>query len=84
MYSPLTLKILDYGESEYVNQFGLIVDEAAGPLRIQGRVLHPPTLKFCAGSKQPTIVRRFRLNNRLNVDLCIETCKWRLEHARLL
>ncbi|TFK43467.1 argonaute-like protein [Crucibulum laeve] len=51
------LAVLAYGQSEYVRQFGMSVDHAAGPLKVQARLLKPPVLKYGAGSKQPTIVR---------------------------
>ena len=51
------LQVLAYGQSDYVRQFGMAVDEAAGPLKIQARVLKAPMLKYGPTSKQPTIVR---------------------------
>ncbi|KAJ7135279.1 argonaute-like protein, partial [Mycena crocata] len=49
------LGVLAYGQSEYVRQFGMTVDHAAGPLTVQARVLKPPMLKYGAGSRQMTI-----------------------------
>ncbi|KAF8974495.1 argonaute-like protein [Flammula alnicola] len=49
------LSVLAYEQSEYVRQFGMNV-ATAGPLRVQARVLKPPTLRYGPGSKQPTIV----------------------------
>ncbi|KAJ7641742.1 argonaute-like protein [Roridomyces roridus] len=49
------LQILAYGQSEYVRQFGITVNEAAGPLRLNARILEPPTLRYGRGSRQPTI-----------------------------
>ncbi|KAG5649009.1 hypothetical protein DXG03_000358 [Asterophora parasitica] len=49
------LSVLSYGQSEYVRQFGMYVD-SSGPLKVQARVLKPPTLRYGVGSKQPTIV----------------------------
>lgn len=49
------LSVLAYGQSDYVRQFGMVVDEAAGPLKIQARVLKAPMLKYGPTSKQPTI-----------------------------
>ncbi|KAJ8519388.1 hypothetical protein ONZ45_g3684 [Pleurotus djamor] len=51
----LGLSVLDYGQSEYIRQFGMSVDSAQGPLRMQARVLPPPKLRYGAGSKQATI-----------------------------
>jgi eukaryotic translation initiation factor 2C len=48
------LKVLDYGQSEYVRQFGMEV--ADQPLRTQARVINPPTLKYHQSSKQATAV----------------------------
>jgi len=52
------LDILEYGQSDYIRQFGMTVETAAGPLPIQARILEPPTLKYGPGSKQPTIKPR--------------------------
>ncbi|CCM03176.1 uncharacterized protein FIBRA_05298 [Fibroporia radiculosa] len=52
------LGVLSYGQSEYVRSFGLMVAPDAAPLSIQARVLQPPTLKYGAGSRQPTIQPR--------------------------
>ncbi|KAF8812506.1 argonaute-like protein [Phlegmacium glaucopus] len=49
------LAVLAYGQSEYVRQFGMHVD-TSGPLKVQARVLKPPTLRYGPTSKQPTIV----------------------------
>ena len=47
-------KVLDYGQSEYVRQFGMTV--ADQPLRTQARVIKAPTLKYHQSSKQPSVV----------------------------
>lgn len=49
------LQVLQYGQSEYLRSFGLSVD-ATGPVKINGRVLNPPTLIYGAGSRQATVV----------------------------
>ncbi|EEB99315.1 hypothetical protein MPER_01027, partial [Moniliophthora perniciosa FA553] len=50
--------VLQYGQSEYVRQFGMNVDTASGPVKLNARVLNPPTLRYGPGSKQPTITPR--------------------------
>ncbi|KAF7365497.1 Argonaute-like protein [Mycena venus] len=50
------LDVLAYGQSEYVRQFGMNVDHTAGPLKVQARVLKPPTLKYGPGSRQMTVI----------------------------
>ena len=55
-------KVLDYGQSEYVRQFGMTV--ADQPLRTQARVINPPTLKYHQSSKQPTAVSTPFLSRR--------------------
>ncbi|KAJ7590925.1 argonaute-like protein [Mycena floridula] len=50
--------VIAYGQSEYVRSFGMSVEVASGPLRIQARVLKPPVLKYGRGSKQLTITPR--------------------------
>ncbi|KAJ7368370.1 argonaute-like protein, partial [Mycena albidolilacea] len=52
------LSVLAYGQSEYVRQFGMHVDNAAGPLKVQARVLKPPMLKYGPGSRQASITPR--------------------------
>jgi len=47
------LGVLAYGQSEYVREFGMIVDQ--DPLKIQARQLMAPMLKYGVGSKQLTI-----------------------------
>lgn len=37
-------------------QFGVHVNDAPGPLEVNARIIKPPTLKYGAGSKNPTIV----------------------------
>jgi hypothetical protein len=49
-------QVLAYGQSDYVRQFGMFVEESVGPLKIQARVLKAPALKYGLNSKQPTIV----------------------------
>lgn len=50
------LGVLQYGQSSYLQSFGLAVN-ATAPVDIQARVLAPPTLVYGAGSRQQTIVR---------------------------
>jgi eukaryotic translation initiation factor 2C len=49
------LTVLAYGQSDYVRQFGMHINTAL-PLKVQARVLKPPTLRYGPTSKQPTIV----------------------------
>ena len=49
------LDVLQYGQSEYVRSFGLQVN-STGPVKIQARVLNPPTMMYGQGSRQPTVV----------------------------
>ena len=49
-------QVLAYGQSDYVRQFGMHVNTTL-PLKVQARVLKPPTLRYGPTSKQPTIVR---------------------------
>ncbi|KAI9063285.1 argonaute-like protein [Trametes sanguinea] len=52
------LGVLAYGQSEYVRQFGMIVQPNAAPVSLQARVLDPPVLQYGHGSRQLTIVSR--------------------------
>ena len=47
-------KVLEYGESAYVQEFGMTVEEA--PLKTQARVINAPTLRYHQSSKQPSAV----------------------------
>jgi eukaryotic translation initiation factor 2C len=47
-------KVLQYGESAYVQEFGMTVEDA--PLRTQARVINAPTLRYHQSSKQPSAV----------------------------
>ncbi|KAH9965908.1 argonaute-like protein [Russula dissimulans] len=46
------LAVLEYGESEYVREFGLNVSDQ--PLRTQARIINAPTLRYHQSSKQPS------------------------------
>jgi eukaryotic translation initiation factor 2C len=48
-------KLLDYGQSEYIHQFGMKVSNE--PLRVQARVIKAPVLRYHQSSKQPKAVR---------------------------
>lgn len=49
------LAVLAYGQSQYVREFGMHVDDAAGPIKLPARVLQPPKLRYGQGSRQPTV-----------------------------
>ncbi|KAF8266852.1 argonaute-like protein [Lactarius quietus] len=48
------LGVLEYGQSQYVREFGMTVSEE--PIRIQARVMNAPTLRYHPSSKQPSAV----------------------------
>lgn len=50
------LGVLSYGQSEYVKQFGMHIDPRPAPLKVQARLLTPPTLRYGQGSRQAAIV----------------------------
>nr|VWO95172.1 Uncharacterized protein [Ganoderma boninense] len=52
------LGVLNYGQSEYVRQFGMHVSPNADVQSLQARILDPPTLMYGAQSRQPTIQPR--------------------------
>jgi Argonaute linker 2 domain len=52
-------KVLEYGESEYIQQFGMAIENQ--PQRIHARVINAPTLRYHQSSRQPTAVRDFSL-----------------------
>ncbi|PPQ95875.1 hypothetical protein CVT26_015567 [Gymnopilus dilepis] len=47
------LQVLQYGQSEYIRQFGMNISET--PMVVRARVLPPPVLKYGDGSAQKTI-----------------------------
>ncbi|RPD77221.1 argonaute-like protein [Lentinus tigrinus ALCF2SS1-7] len=49
------LHTLAYNRSEYVQEFGMQVEERAGPLTVQARVLAAPTLKYGGQGGQTTV-----------------------------
>ena len=57
------LQVLNYQQSQYMADFGMRVDESQ--MTTNARVLVPPTLRYGAGSKQPTIVS---IRSRFLVD----------------
>lgn len=50
------LPVLQYVESDYINQFGMQVQTQHGPLKVQGRVLNTPALLYGRKSKIPKVV----------------------------
>jgi len=72
-------KVLDYGQSEYVRQFGMTV--ADEPLRIQARVINAPTLKYHQSSQQPSAVSIPSLSpeGRRFKEFMPETTGWCME-----
>jgi hypothetical protein len=58
MFVEYCRQVLEYGQSEYVREFGMIVSQ--DPVKIQARQLKAPMLKYGVGSKQLTIVSRRR------------------------
>lgn len=49
-------QILEYGQSEYIRQFGMSIDTLSPSISIDARILTPPVLKYGSGSRQLTIV----------------------------
>jgi eukaryotic translation initiation factor 2C len=47
---------LQYGQSEYVRNFGLNINTGGGLLTLKGRILPPPRLQYGQGSKEPVVV----------------------------
>lgn len=50
---------LEYGQSEYVRNFGMTIDQ--DPLSTNARVIQAPKLRYNEDSRQPTIVSSFQL-----------------------
>jgi len=46
------------GQSEYVRDFDMAVNSAAGPAQVDARILPAPTMKYGRGSKIPTVAPR--------------------------
>ncbi|KAH9992239.1 Piwi domain-containing protein [Russula compacta] len=47
------LGVLQYGQSEYVSQFGMNVSDEL--VEVNGRIIRPPVLKYNPGSRQPNV-----------------------------
>jgi eukaryotic translation initiation factor 2C len=48
-------QVLQYGQSEYVRQFCMHIEDTMGPLTVTASALQPPKLKYGVGSAQPTL-----------------------------
>jgi len=77
-------KVLEYGQSEYVRQFGMTV--ADQPLRTKARVINTPTLKYHQSSKQPSAVSIPSLSPKGNrfKEFIPDTAGWCMESVCLL
>ncbi|KAG6333722.1 hypothetical protein ID866_5365 [Astraeus odoratus] len=49
------LSVLAYGQSQYVQEFGMVVEDSSGPVQLEARVLQPPKLRYGQGSPQPVV-----------------------------
>jgi len=56
----------------------------AGPLKVQARVLKPPTLRYGQGSKQLTIAGFGFIHIRLHLISNTGPQQWCLEHVRTM
>lgn len=77
-------KILAYGQSPYVREFGMQVDDTA-PVGLTARVLQPPKLRYGQGSPQPVVVGPFAvifLVWCVCSQIYLDSTEWRLEHVR--
>lgn len=50
--------MLQYGQSQYIRDFGMMITTNTGPLQVSARVLKPPSLKYGVGSKQVVVTPR--------------------------
>ncbi|KAI6105779.1 argonaute-like protein [Pisolithus sp. B1] len=70
------LAVLAYGQSQYVREFGMHVDDTAGPINLPARVLQPPKLRYGQGSPQPVgtlyVSSSFRIDKRFFRPATIE------------
>ena len=48
-------QVLEYGQSEYIRQFGMTIDDNE-LLGIDARVIKAPRLKYNPASRQPNVV----------------------------
>ncbi|KAJ3565826.1 hypothetical protein NP233_g7393 [Leucocoprinus birnbaumii] len=51
-------RLLQYGQSTYIRDFGMSINTADGPLSFKGRILPTPQLQYSPRSKEPTVVPR--------------------------
>ncbi len=79
---------LQYGQSEYIRQFGMNINTAGGPLALQGRILPTPALQYGRGSREPTVVRYFFIRIRvrrvgLSCFFAIGAKGWEVEYVTI-
>jgi hypothetical protein len=55
--------------------------DTSGPLKVQARILKPPTLKYGLGSKQATIVCNLFHQSDTQTHLDIDACQRCLEYV---
>ena len=48
-------QVLEYGQSQYIRQFGMTIDDDE-LMDIDARVIKPPRLRYNPESKQPNVV----------------------------
>ena len=58
-------QVLQYGQSEYVRQFGMNVSNAL--VDLEARIIKAPTLKYNSASRQPNVVCTAYLSLMKNV-----------------
>ncbi|KAF9480194.1 argonaute-like protein [Pholiota conissans] len=71
------LQVLQYGQSQYVRQFGLNVEQA--PLTVQARVLAPPVLRYGPTSREPKITPAggaWNMRDKVFFKACPEVKIW--------
>ncbi|KAI6045823.1 hypothetical protein EDC04DRAFT_3024633 [Pisolithus marmoratus] len=49
------LMVLAYGQSQYMREYRMHVDDTVGPINLPARVLLPPRLRYGQGSPQPVV-----------------------------
>ncbi|KAI6043152.1 argonaute-like protein [Pisolithus marmoratus] len=49
------LAVLVYGQSQYMHEFRMHVDDTVGPINLLEQVLPPPRLRYSQGSPQPVV-----------------------------
>ena len=75
-------QVLQYGESQYIRQFGMDIPHPTQLTELDGRIIRAPRLNYNPKSKQPKIVGTFHPSRMTKCTyLHKATRKWGVEYV---